>query len=238
MTQSGAAAKDNLGRTILQNGVYDPASAFTAPDGTLARNLFPGNQIPKGQLDKVALAVQNLMPLPTNSGLINNYNIPFYTNPKKTSIPSIKIDHSLSPTVKISGYMSRTLTYQPNFNGLDPALTGVAAANNRSSTVRVNYDQTITPTLLLHVGAGYLYLWAPSLTTPFDQSTIGLNGFYSNRFPSFSGLFNATTGGVAFGVGAGSFANQHQWDQKPTANANLTWVKGNHTFQVRRGDDH
>ncbi len=231
LTQSGAAAKDNLGRTILQNGVYDPASAFTAADGTLARNLFPGNQIPKGQLDKVALAVQNLMPLPTNSGLINNYNIPYYTNPKKTSIPSIKIDHSLSPAVKISGYMSRTLTEQPNFNGLDPALTGVAAANNRSSTVRVNYDQTLTPTLLLHVGAGYLYLWAPSLTTPFDQSTIGLTGFYSNRFPSFSGLFNATTGGTTLAAGAGVFANQQQWDQKPTGNANLTWVKGNHTYK-------
>ena len=233
-TGTGAAAipvKDQLGRLIPQAGVYDPASTFTAPDGTLARNLFPNNQIPKSSFDKVAVNVQNLMPLPTNTALINNYNIPYYTNPKTTGIPSIKIDHSLSSTIKISGYMSRTLTYQPNYNGLEPALTGVAAANNRSTTVRLNYDQTITPTLLLHLGAGYLYLWAPSLTTPFDQSTIGLNGFYSDRFPSFGGLFNPTTGGTTLAGGAGVFANQQQWDQKPTGNANLTWVKNNHTYK-------
>jgi hypothetical protein len=231
LTQAGVAVKDQLGRVIPQAGVYDPASTFTAQDGTLARNLFPNNRIPIANMDKVALNIQNLMPLPTNSALINNYNIPYYTNPKTTSIPSIKIDHSLSPTTKISGYLSRTLTEQPNYNGLEPALTGVAAANNRSTTVRVNYDQTITPTVLLHLGAGYLYLWAPSLTTPFDQSTIGLKGFYSNRFPSFSGLNNALTGGTTLASGAGVFANQQQWDQKPTANANLTWVKNNHTFK-------
>ena len=73
---------------------------------------------------------------------------------------------------------------------------------------------------------------APSLTTPFDQSTIGLNGFYSNRFPSFGGLNNATTGGTTQAGGAGVFANQQQWDQKPTGNVSLTWVKGNHTFKT------
>jgi len=225
------AVRDQLNRLIPQSGVYDPASTFTAPDGTLARNLFVNSKIPATSFDRVAVAVQNLMPLPTNSALINNYNIPFYTNPKKTSIPSIKIDHSLSATTKISGYMSRTLTEQPNFNGLEPALTGVNATNNRSTTVRVNYDQTITPTLLFHVGAGYLYLWAPALTEPFDQSKIGLTGFYSNRFPSFGGLFNGTTGGTTLASGAGVFGNQQQWDQKPTGNVNLTWVKNNHTFK-------
>ena len=34
-----AAVKDQLGRVIPQSGVYDPASTFTASDGTLARNL-------------------------------------------------------------------------------------------------------------------------------------------------------------------------------------------------------
>src|SRR6185369_12874060 len=37
--------RDQLNRLIPQAGVYDPASKFTAPDGTLARNLFPNSRI-------------------------------------------------------------------------------------------------------------------------------------------------------------------------------------------------
>lgn len=232
LTQSGATAKDQLGRTIPQFGVYDPASAFTAADGSPARNLYAGNRIPLASLDPVALAIQNRFPLPNNATPnLNNYNIPFYTTNKVTSNPSIKVDHSISPTVKISGYWSRQLTFQPNHNGLDEALTAVAPTNNRSTTARINYDQSLLPTLLVHLGAGYQYLYSPAIPTQFDQSTIGLKGFYGNEFPNFSGLFNGTTGGVAFGVGAGSFGNQVQWDQKPTANASLTWVEGNHSFK-------
>ncbi len=186
-------------------------------------------------MDPVAVGIQNRLPLPNQSGLINNYAIPAYTNNKVTSNPSFKIDQSLSSTKKISGYFSRQLTSQPNNNGLDPVLTGVTPTNNRSTTVRINYDQTLTPTLLLHLGAGYLYTYSPSLPATFDPASVGLNGFYSQEFPNFSGLNNATTGGagstLGFPIGAGTFANQAQWDEKPTGNASVTWVKNNHTFK-------
>jgi len=230
LTQGGALAKDQLGRNIPQSGVYDPASTFTHTDGSLNRNLFPNAKIQPAQMDAVALKIQAMYPKATNTQLFNNYNIPAYKTPKTTSIPSIKLDHSFSSSVKVSGYLSRTLTDQPNNNGLDPQLSSFANANNRSTTVRVNYDQTITPTLLLHVGAGYLYLYAPSRPARFDQSLIGLNGFYSDTFPSIGALSTGTTGG-AFSVGAGVFANHQQFDQKPTGNVNLTWVKNNHTYK-------
>jgi len=235
LIQNGSAARDQLGRTIPVSGVYDPASTFTAPDGTIARNLFPNSQIPKTSMDGVALAIQNKFPLPNAAhaaALINNYNIPIYSSTKVTSNPSVKIDHSLSPAAKVSGYLSRQLTFQPNHNGLDEILTGVAPTDNQSTTVRINYDQTLTPTLLMHFGAGYLYTYNPAQPFSFDQSSIGLTGFYSNTFPNFTGLFNPTTGGTALTVGAGAFANQAQWDQKPTGNANLTWVKNNHSFKL------
>jgi hypothetical protein len=104
VVQNGAPAKDQLGRTIPVSGIYDPASTATLADGSITRNLFPGNAIPKASIDPVALAIQNKMPLPNVAGLINNYAIPFYTTTKVTSNPSFKIDQSLSPTKKISGY--------------------------------------------------------------------------------------------------------------------------------------
>jgi hypothetical protein len=95
-------------------------------------------------MDPIALAVQNLLPLPnsTNAALLtNNYSVPGYTSYKHTTNPSVKIDHSLSSTIKVSGYWSRQLTDQPNHNGLDEVFTGVVPVNNRSTTARLNYDQ-------------------------------------------------------------------------------------------------
>ncbi len=149
LTQAGVISKDNLGRPIPQYGIYDPNTAGTAPDGSPTRNLFPNGVIPLNRLDPVALAIQKYFPQPTNSLAINNYTVPNYTNFKHTTNPSIKIDHSVSPTVKVSGFYSGQLTYMPNNNGFDPTLTGVVPTDNRSHTFRVNYDQTLRPTLLL-----------------------------------------------------------------------------------------
>jgi hypothetical protein len=228
--QSGQPARDSLGRNIPVQGVYDPATTRTLADGSFVRDLFPGMKVPVTRFDRVTLAVQNMLPLPTNTALFNNYLVPTYRSPKTTDIPSVKIDHNLSPTIKLSGYVSRTLTEQPNYNGLDPVLTAIAAANNRSTTTRINYDQTLAPTVLLHIGVGYLYLRNPQLPARFDQSTIGLTGFYSDTFPQFTVGTNGTQGGVSIPIGAG-FNNYVQWDQKPTANINVTWVKNNHTYK-------
>jgi hypothetical protein len=43
----------------------------------------------------------------------NNYNVLIYSSSKITSNPSVKLDHSLSPTMKISGYFA-AVDFQPN----------------------------------------------------------------------------------------------------------------------------
>src|SRR3954465_12059776 len=63
---------DGLGRPILENTIYDPTSDFNS-GGLRNRNPFPNNVIPPSQLDPVALKIQSFIPLPTRSGLINNY---------------------------------------------------------------------------------------------------------------------------------------------------------------------
>lgn len=234
--QNGAIARDALGQVIPVGGVYDPRTDGVLADGTFTRALFPGSQVPLTRMDPIALKVQAKLPEANSTDptrqLINNYNVPVYSNTKVTSNPSVKIDHNLSSTIKLSGYISRQLTSNPNNNGLDPILTAIAPTNNRSTTVRINYDQTLAPTVLLHIGVGYLYTYSPSKTTPYDLATLGLVGYDNGAFPNFTGLLGGnSTGGNSIGIGAGAFSNYQQWDQKPTANANLTWVKGNHTFK-------
>ena len=230
---------DALGRSMFLNEVYDPASTFTGPSGATLRNPFANNTVPANRLDPVALAIQNYIPLPNAPGITNNYDEPSYTSYQHTTNWSVKVDHSLSSTIKISGYFSRILTYNPNNNGLPGPISQPAPTNNKSSTTRINYDQSIRPTLLLHLGAGYLYTYVPSFSATFNEASLGLTGYPAeNYFPNFTGVSNIFGGGVnlsasPFGggaIGPGGFF-QNIWDEKPTANANLTWVKNNHTFK-------
>jgi len=235
----GPPTLDALGRPMFYDEVFDPRSTRTLQSGAVVRDPFPNGQIPASLFNPIASAVQNLIPLPTGPGLLNNYNLPTYQDYQHTTNWSIKADHSFSSTVKISGYFSHILTFNPNYNGVPGPVEQPASTNNSSSTVRINYDQTIRPTLLLHLGVGYIHTYIPSGTANYDESSLGLHGYYAeNYFPNITGLSDFFTGGVNLSTGpfgggilgpAGFF--QNLWDEKPTGNANLTWVKGNHNYK-------
>jgi hypothetical protein len=85
---------DPIGRSILENTVYDPSTQRAAPNGQLIRDAFPGNRIPPALMDPVASKIQALMPAPQTSGLVNNL-VPSYRGRRITTIWSAKIDELL-----------------------------------------------------------------------------------------------------------------------------------------------
>ncbi len=216
---------DPLGRPILENTIYDPNSQSVI-NGQVVRNPFPNNTIPASDIDPVALKIQSLIPQATSGGLINNY-LPTYGNPRLTYIPSLKMDYQLSAKSKLSGYWSRTETTSPDNNGLPFPINSVPSYIV-AHTIRVNFDQTLTPTLLLHFGGGLLDTFVGQPVGSYNPVTgIGLTGTYSDMFPSIQGL-SAAQGGMA-NMGPGSQVDIT--NLKPTSNASLTWVHGNHTFK-------
>src|SRR6202034_3048556 len=116
---------------------------------------------PASRFDPTALLMQNLFPMPNNpaGGAFFNYNVPGYSDYRHTTIPSIKIDELLSSKLKLSIFYSATKTYSPENNGFSGTQLPLSVAtiqNTLAQTVRVNLDDTVTPTLLLHFGAGLL----------------------------------------------------------------------------------
>src|SRR6185436_14469919 len=107
--------------------------------------------------DPVALKVQSYIPTPTNSLLANNYSVPAYTNFRRTTIPSFKIDHNLSQTIKLAWYYSENRNITPNNDGMPFPVTAALTQDNKTRTTRVNYDHSLTPRVLLHLGAGLIY---------------------------------------------------------------------------------
>jgi hypothetical protein len=232
LTIGGQPALDPLGRNVRQNAIYDPRTSRTAADGSRVRDPFLNNVIPTDQLDPVALKIQALIPLPTNNQLINNYTIPGYTNFRHTTIPGFKIDHNFDENNKLSFYFSRTGTSSPNANGFTQVFTSVTPQGVVSYTTRVNYDRTMSSTMLLHLGAGLLYTKVPAIPPAFDQSSLGwAKNFYVNAFPNIGGLFDFQFGGNNVALGP-PFPYKYSKDIKPTGNVGLTWVTGNHSFKA------
>jgi hypothetical protein len=240
LTTTGQPVVDTLGNTISYGEIFDPKTTATV-GGQTVRMPFANNVIPYSRLDPVALAVTALIPQPNVAGTIGtNYIYPTYTGFQHTTNFSVKMDQSISSTIKVSGYYSQLSTQNPNNNGfagptLGP-LGGLTPTNTWNHTTRLNYDQTITPTLLFHIGIGFFDTSEPNIPAGYDQTSLGLNGYYNPaQFPTLAGLWNFFNNsgyeGPGFGTAGPGFTAQI-WEQKPTATTSLTWIRGNHTFKA------
>ena len=164
VTTTPLPSLDGLGRQIFANTIYDPSSrAINPANGVAYANPFPNNKIPITSFDPTSVKIQALIPEPQSSAYTNNAN---YTNisSRITGIPSLKLDHSLGSKSKLSFYWSTTGTESlyslPNGNadGLPPIITQARGTFIYSQTERLNYDYTLTPTILLHLGGGYSHI--------------------------------------------------------------------------------
>jgi hypothetical protein len=253
---------DPLGRTIPVSQIFDPAtqravtcaiSTFTPTcanlgqtgNSILTRDPFPGNVIPVSRFDPVAATIQNkYIPLPVGPNATRagqNFNNGFRSR-RTTEIPSLKLDQTVSSFGRLSFYWSgtRTADQYPAVGspgvpeGFPDEITTAIGNFDRSYTIRLNYDHTLTPTLLLHLGAGFqqnkLWDWTPILNFNPAQA-IGLRGIRINRsFPRMT--FDGVTPAVGGMSSMGALFQTQQMVQKPQANASLTWVRNNHTYKL------
>jgi hypothetical protein len=205
-------------------------------NGQLVRELFPGNIIPGSRMDPVAAKIQALIPDPTNSGLTKNLAINEATS-RKTLLPSLKIDHNFSTSTKLSVYVTEFWQDVPknSGDGLPYPISPARNYKDRTPTFRLTLDRVVTPTLLVHLGAGevrYDHIDS-SPSSVLDYDAVGLLGLVGSAttpagFPNLAGL-NASQGGMSSTIGPVNANNYY--NDKPTAVASATWIKGNHTFK-------
>ncbi len=237
---------DPLNRPIFANEIYDPASRRTV-GGQVITDPFPDNTIPARSFDRVALKIQNLIPLPTNPGLLlNNYQAT-YKSQRTTDTPSLKVDQLIGSKNKLSFFWNHTGTFCwlcSGAEGLPEPISQAIGTDIHAHNERLNYDRTMTPTVLLHLGAGWSQTWLgrPSLTPDYDApAQLGLTGPFTRpaTFPVIQGLCQLVPLGTSFTCsGQGGMANIAS-TASPVSDvfqqfgsiASLTWVKGNHTFK-------
>jgi hypothetical protein len=245
-------ATDAAGHAVYANEIFDPLTRTTV-NGAGVASPFPNNMIPLTRLDPTAVAIQKLLPA-TTGALYNNYT-GFNPGSRVTTIPSVKIDQSLGDKAKLSFYFGHTLTDSqfsvPNGsdNGLPTLLNTARGTFIGSQVERLNFDYTLTPTLLAHIGMGYSQISffddSPYTTGggAFNCSAIALQGCEGAfNFPTISvnpalGSLVATQPQGATQLGGmtqlgDALAHTHTRTERPSANANLTKIRGNHTFKA------
>jgi hypothetical protein len=227
---------DFAGRPIIQNTIYDPATAVLNSAGQRVLNPFPGNIIPASRIDPVALKIMALLPKPNlgNDLFVNNFaqSGAFY---KLQQIPSIKVDQNFGSKMKLSGYYQTQDTTKSNgVDGLPPALSTVRIQYIKSAIARGNFDYTISPTVLFHLSTGFQVHKNPDTVPPvsanYDNTQLGIVGSPGSGFPRFGALGDNVLGGMAvsFGPGSRNLFIGRRLSTSPT----LSWVHGNHTYKM------
>jgi hypothetical protein len=240
MTASGPA-RDANGNTIPSGTIFDPATQ-TVVNGINSRTAFPTNKIPVSRFDPIAAKILALIPsakgVNFDRGLVANNYTGTYDTSRHSNIPSIKLDQIFTKG-HLSFYWQDTSTATPRTpTGADPfpdTITGGVSSFSSGETLRLNYDHTVTPTLLLHVGAGFnssdFGLESPN--NNYDAlKQLGLAGQTEARyFPRIVTAVNTNDqiGGLS---PLGTIFPTLSYERRPSATASGTYVRGGHTIKL------
>jgi hypothetical protein len=224
---AGTPILDAAGRQVFENTIYDWRTEHTV-GGTRVWDPFPNNQLPSEVWDKSAVLIQQKFPNPDNTDLVQNWTTRT-GNTNLAWIPSVKIDYSLSAKAKLSGYWSRNYSETTANDGLDVSITGGVPGKFTSHTVRINYDYTLRPTMLLHIGVGMMHNTMNQLAPEgVDTATTFQMKTKAKGFP-YIAAFSNSKGGMSLPMG--TIMNSQLQNIKPTANPSLSWIKGNHSYK-------
>ena len=234
---------DALGRQIQSGTIFDPLTQATA-NNVAYRNPFPGNLIPVARFDPITAKILPLIPDPLGGNAArgqasNNYQGTFDSS-RTSAIPSIKFDQNLGSKGRFSIYYQDTHTLVPRTpTGADAFadnITGSVASASSGQTIRANYDYTVTPRLLLHLGAG----WNDSdfalraVQNNYDATKeLGLVGQTQARyFPRIVlGVNQNTAIGGSSNFGQSTFPTRSM-ERRPSGTASATYVTGGHTIKL------
>jgi hypothetical protein len=226
--------------------VYDPFSADLKTNNGVDRTAFPGNVVPQNRINPVSAKIFSVMAapnLPTNPLIqTNNYFVllPFT---KIADHVDAKVDYQYSEkdrfAVRFSyekPVISQASTYGDYGGPAQGAFQGTGV--QRTYSTGLNWDRTITPTLITQTRVGVAYYNNVAKQTDYGKSTstdIGIPGINVSDFTSgmTSIQFDNTYSNPMVGYSASL-----PW-VRAEANIDIvnTWTKIQHNHNIKFGID-
>jgi len=229
---------DENGKKIT---IYDPDTTQLVPGtkNTWTRSPFPGNIIPPGRINPIALKVLNYYPLPNSPGTEGIYNN-YQATPSRTTKADnflIRVDQNFGTNNKAFIFIGRSAStaITPLVNIAFPQ-TGTngnpGEVKNNPWTGAISDTWTITPNLLAEFRGNFSRALFQTIipSQGFDVTTLGLPTSFGKQVevPSFP-QFSITD---AAGLGLNNSAVDNDAEGSNQGQAHITWVKGPHTIET------
>ncbi len=217
-------------RDQRQIPIYDPATTRIV-DGGYMRDVFPNNQIPAARISSVSRNIVSLLPVPTNSDLLDNFLFTGKGRYDKDQV-NVKIDHDFSERNRLSGFVYIGTADDLGAENLPiPFATG-RETWRRSRWARLSHDFIVSPSSLNHFNIGFTRegeFWS-NLNADQDWPTrIGLAGVTTDKGNSFP-LINLSGGYTGWASEAKTVGMQvnNVWQVSDA----FSKVYRNHNFKV------
>ena len=226
--------------------IYDPIIAPASRTTPISGNHLDTYTNPttgKSVIDPVGMAILSKFPMPTGTGVFHNYN-------SSTTVPTDmnnyvgKVDQVISDRQRLSGSYSYRI--QDTIKGGFPRFPLPYIAQDRwhqifkSHYARLQYDFTISPTLVNHLNLGWSRADVANMNTAIDHVPsveLGLPadatqnmGFPRAGFPGYGSEVTSADPRAYQNIG-GTFFSDHLPDNTVQIADAVTWVMGRHTFK-------
>ena len=230
--------RDTTGALIpaRQGMIYVPGAVVAAGQpGAGSRVVFANNIISANLINAVGKNAVAYYPLPNQAGLINNYLINSPLNSSDNQFIA-RVDYNLSSTQQVYGRLIQERDISTNAG---PFPDNIASTQNnmnsqqRPGTIALDYVNTLTPRLVLHVNGGWARqsIVTRTISDGFDPTTLGFPSYLANAsgdsrlFPSF-----APTGYATLGP-ARNFGSTKNKQDSFSFNQELSFLQGAHSFK-------
>jgi len=253
LTASVPTLKERTGDfTELGVNIYDPLSTvcvgnactrtqFSDPTRATATNPLGLNIIPAARLSAISKVYQGPLPLPTNSGVINNYVSQVPAGLDNTNY-NLKVDYDLTGSQRISGIYTYGKRTQPTaFQVVNDPSTILPLPFNNTRIVteiptvfQLKHTWTISPALINQLSFGFQHLFVPIT-----------NATSADKWSTKSGIQGLPPGDASDAFLEASFAGSNVPTNWRGTNArdfednnynysiqdSVLYIRGNHSFK-------
>ena len=228
-----------------QGTIFDP-STTTQSGSSFTRTAFLNNRVPLDRMDKPAIALINLFPPPTSSGLSNNF-VYSPIRSQDTHQGDVRADQVVGSRGNFFARYSigDTATLTPAFiPGKGQGGGNFAGPNGlRAQGLGLGYTHTISPTLMSETRAGFTRIGSHVFPFFFGEKLadeVGIPNSNTNLFSS--GLPQITIASFR-GLGNSNFLPIFKVVNTYQASENLHWTHGKHllifgTYFIRPQANH
>jgi hypothetical protein len=214
--------------------IYDPRTT-RLENGQYVRDAFPGNVIPAGRIDPVAVALLQRVPLPNASGITNNLLVPDNARADRYDQHVLKIDQVINANHRFFGRFARNKRTEVNDYAAFPPEASPWYQHGRMNVgFAAEATSVLSPSLVLSSRVGFIRhdFYIATHGDNFDPAQLGFPSSFVSQlerqtFPQVQWDGYATFGSTFGGNNGSIFTISDTWSWSEV----LSKTTGNHSFK-------